>query len=63
MSRVMADGKGWGVNIMPSYKLFDADSGFMQDREIIVGVHISAIEMVRASFCALKQTGMQCKLW
>ena len=57
MSCVM-DGCGFGSRqLMSSDSLFDTDKGFMQDQEMIIGVHISAIEMVRASGCALTQTG------
>lgn len=47
------DSEGWGTSgFMSADSLFDTEKGFLQDQEMIIGVHISAIEMVRASGCA-----------
>lgn len=48
-------GKGLGTTVfMSSDSLFEANGGFCKDEKIVIGVHISAIEMVSASGSLLK---------
>ncbi len=44
------EGLGWGsTKLMSSLSLFDTERGFMQGQEMVLGVHMSAIEPVGIS--------------
>lgn len=44
------EGLGWGsTSFLSSQILFDTEGGFMQGQEMVVGVHISAIQPVGIS--------------
>lgn len=54
MSRVFTIA-GWGTpDLMSSDSLFDAEGGFLHDKEMVIGVHMSVMQMVRAPGLAAK---------